>query len=81
MPIVVSDELLRSIGMSEEEVRGELAVLLFEKGRCTLAQASRLAGMSRIGFQKILQARGIPIHYGTDEFRRDLDNLRVAGLL
>jgi len=81
MPLVVSDELLLSLGMSEAEIRLELAFLLFERGRCSLARASRFAGVSRLRFQKLLADRGIPIHYGTEEFRQDLKHLNEVGLI
>ena len=81
MPLIVSDEVLGSLGMSEEELRLEVAVMLFERERLTLAQASRLAGLNRVEFQKLLAARQIPIHFGVEEFREDLTNLDEAGLL
>jgi predicted HTH domain antitoxin len=41
-----------------------------------LAQASKLAGMSRLEFQHLLASRGIPIHYDISEFEEDLTTLR-----
>ena len=81
MPLIVSDELLSSLGISEEELRREVAIMLFQRERLTLAQASRLAGLVRVEFQKLLAARHIPIHYGVEELRQDLKNLDEAGLL
>jgi predicted HTH domain antitoxin len=81
MPLIVSDELLGSLGISEEELRREVGVMLFQRERLTLAQASRLAGLSRVEFQKLLATRQIPIHFGVEEFREDLKNLEEAGLL
>jgi len=45
----------------------------------TLAQASRLAGMSQLAFQGFLAERQIPIHYGIEEFDEDLQTLRRIG--
>ena len=81
MPLILPDELLNSIGMSENELLQEVAVMLFEKERFTLGQASRLAGMTRVEFQKLLADRKIPLHYGVDDFDQDLKNLDEVGLL
>jgi predicted HTH domain antitoxin len=54
----------------------ELALTLFQQERLTLAQASHLAGMSQLEFQALLAQRQIPIHYGIEEFREDLETLR-----
>jgi predicted HTH domain antitoxin len=64
--------------MTEEELRRELAVLLFQKERLTLGQASRLADMDRLRFQHLLASRGIPMHYDVEEFEQDLATLRLT---
>ena len=46
----------------------------------TLGQASRLAEMTQLAFQALLAERQIPIHYGVEEFREDLRNLRQVRL-
>ena len=81
MSLNVPDEVLRRAGMSEGELLLEIAVLLFQKEKLTLAQASRLAGASRVEFQRILASRRIPIHYDLKDFKEDLKNLQDAGIL
>jgi predicted HTH domain antitoxin len=81
MAVVIPDDVLQDMGMTEADLRRELAIMLFRDEKCTLARASRLAGLSPIEFQHLLADREIPIHYGADEFRQDLDNLHTAGLL
>jgi predicted HTH domain antitoxin len=76
MNVSIPDEILESARMSEAELRLEIAVLLFEKDRITLAQASVLAGMDRLRFQHLLASRGIPLHYDVDELEEDLVTLR-----
>jgi predicted HTH domain antitoxin len=67
--------------MYESEMRQEIAVLLFEKEKLTLAQAARLAGMKRLAFQQLLAGREISIHYAVEEFEQDLRTLRDLGRL
>ncbi len=79
--MTIPDEILTAAHMSEPEIRRELALALFQQERLTLGQARSLAGMSHLEFQALLADRQIPIHYGVEEFREDLRNLRQVGRL
>jgi len=79
MSVTIPDEVLQTARMSEEELRQELAVLLFQKDRLTLGQASHLAGLDLLRFQHLLASRGIPVHYDIEEFEQDLSTLRSLG--
>lgn len=81
MSIVISDDLLAATRMTEAEMRQEIAILLFQKEKFTLAQASRFAGMHRVAFQHILVSRQIPVHYDIGDFEQDIENLRELGRL
>jgi predicted HTH domain antitoxin len=76
MPVTISDDVLTAAHISEPELKQELALVLFQQDRLTLAQASRLAEVGQLAFQALLAARQIPIHYGVEEFREDLRTLR-----
>jgi predicted HTH domain antitoxin len=76
MPVIISDEVLSAAHISEPELKQELALVLFQNERLTLAQASRLAEIGQLAFQALLAERQIPIHYGVEEFREDLRGLR-----
>ena len=79
MHIIIPDDILQATRLTEEELKIEVAVLLFQKEKLTLAQASRLAGMSRLQFQHLLASRHIPVHYDEAEFEEDLDTLKKMG--
>lgn len=81
MSVVVPDEILSATRMTEAEMRQEIAVMLFQKEKLTLAQASRFAGMHRIAFQHLLASRHIPVHYDVADFEQDIQNLREMGRL
>ncbi|MGM0577133.1 MAG: UPF0175 family protein [Myxococcota bacterium] len=76
MGVNIPEDVLLAARMSEAELRQELAVMLFEKERLTLAQAARLAEMPQLGFQHLLASRGIGPHYDVAEFEEDLATLR-----
>ncbi len=81
MSVVISDDILDAIHMSAEELKREIAVLLFQQERLTLGQASQMAGMSQLQFQFLLASRQIPLHYGIADFDADLKTLREMGRL
>ena len=81
MSIVIPDEILHPIHMTVDEVLQEIAILLFQKGKLTLGQASRLARVSQLQFQFLLASRQIPLHYDVAEFESDLKTLRELGRL
>lgn len=81
MSIIVPDEILTVTRMTEAEMRQEIAIMLFQKEKLTLAQASRFAGMHRIAFQHLLASRQIPVHYGVEDLEQDIKNLQDMGRL
>jgi len=76
MSVVISDQVLQSSRMSEGELKQEIAVLLFQKEKLTLAQASQLSGMQRIQFQHLLASRDVTVHYDVADFEKDLETIR-----
>ena len=81
MTLAISDELLNITRMTEQEMREEIAVMLFEQDKLTLGQAGDLAAMSQYQFQNLLAGRGIGPHYDVPEFEEDLDTLKRLGRL
>jgi predicted HTH domain antitoxin len=81
MSITITDEVLAATRMTETEMRQEIAILLFQKEKLTLAQASRFARMHRVAFQHLLASRQISVHYGVEDFEQDIQNLREMGRL
>jgi len=57
----------------EERLRVELASGLYEKGIASLGQARRIAGLSKRDFLELLAKEGVPIRYGEEELREDLE--------
>ncbi|WP_346294184.1 UPF0175 family protein [Sphaerothrix gracilis] len=57
MSFIVPDEILTATRMTEAEMRREIAIMLFQQEKLTLAQASRFAGMYRVAFQHLLASR------------------------
>ncbi len=81
MSLVIPEEILTTTRMSEAEMRQEIAIMLFQKEKLTLGQASRFAGVHRIAFQHLLASRQIPVHYDVEDFEQDIKNLSEMGRL
>lgn len=77
MSVVISNEILQSARMTEKELLQEIAVMLFEKEKLSLGQASKLAEMNPMQFQHLLASRSIPTHCGIEDFEQDLRILEI----
>lgn len=76
MIIEISDTVVERAGLTEEDLRLRLAVILFKEDMLTLGQAAELAGMHQIMFQKELAQRQIPIHYDIEDFEQDWQTIK-----
>lgn len=77
MVIEIADSILERAGLSKEDIRLELAILLFQREKVSLGQAGNIAGMHKIMFQKELAKRKISVHYGVEDLENDLGNLKM----
>ncbi len=74
-------EALEAARMTPEELRLELAVALYRRGKLSFGKARELAGVSAWTFQEVLGVRGIPVSYDLPEYEKDLVTLRELGRL
>ena len=79
--IEIPREILHVTRMTPEELRRELAVSLFQQGKLSFGKAREMAGMTVWAFQQLLGSRGIPVHYGVEDYEGDLTTLRELGRL
>lgn len=61
--------------MSEQELKVELAILLYAQKRLSFGQARRIAGMGYFEFEKLLFDRNVPSHYDVEDFEEDLKTI------
>ncbi len=76
MTIEIPDNIVEGSGLSADQIVLELSIVLFEQESLTLGQASEMAGMHQFRFQRELAKRKIPLHYGIEEFERDLETIK-----
>ena len=68
-------EVLDSSRLSLQELKVELAVLLYSQKRLSIGKARELANLSLWEFRQLLGARQIAPHYDLEEFQEDLATL------
>lgn len=77
--IEIPREIMHSARLTPEELKKELAILLFQQNRISFGKARELAGLDVWSFQQLLGAREINVHYDLDDFNDDLQNLKKLG--
>ena len=77
MSLIIPDDIIHKTNLTEKELKVEIAVMLFERNRFTLGQASDFSKVSRLQFQKILAKRQIPIHYSLEDLEDDVKTLET----
>jgi predicted HTH domain antitoxin len=75
MSLVISDDLVKASGFSENELFLEIVLMLFRQDKISLGKASELIGLHRMQFQKLLSDREICVHYDVADFQDDLHSL------
>jgi predicted HTH domain antitoxin len=79
MSLLVSDDIVRASGLSEQELLLEIVIMLFQKNKISLGKASELLQIHRLQLQKLLADRGIGLHYDVEDFQEDLEILQREG--
>lgn len=75
----IPSEIPHATRMTPEELRLELAVHLFQKGRLSFGKAREMSTLSIWEFLQLLGSRGIPLHYDLEDYDADLKTLRDLG--
>lgn len=61
MPVTIPDQLLAEAGLSERDAKLEIACRLYDAGKLTMPQATRLAEISRVELEAALLERKLPV--------------------
>jgi predicted HTH domain antitoxin len=79
MEINISNEQLNQSGISESEMRIELACLFFRLGVLSSGKAATFASISHVEMLAELAKRKIPLNDSIEHFQESLKNLRNLG--
>jgi predicted HTH domain antitoxin len=76
MTLTLPDNIPSLKGLTEGEMKMELALSLYAARKVSLVQAADLATLGLFDFQALLRDRRIPQHYDTSDLEQDLQVLR-----
>lgn len=80
MALTLSDEFLDTTGMTELEVKLELACVLYKNLKLSFGKAKSFAGLNYQEFNKELLQRKIYLHYNEQDLQDDFDTLERVNL-
>ena len=75
MSVVIPNDILTASGLSEDELKLEIAIMLFKQDKISIGKARHLAGMNLLQFQHELNLREICVHYDLEELEEDIQTL------
>ncbi|WP_456382661.1 UPF0175 family protein [Persephonella sp.] len=78
--VELPDNILQALNIPEEkissELRIQLALFLYEKGRLSFGKARELADLSVWEFLERLNENKIPLHYDIKDLEQDLEVIK-----
>lgn len=74
--LIIEDEIVQGTHLSEEQLRLEIAVALYEKGIFSFGQARRLARMDWFSFRNLLAERNVAANYDLEGLEKDLEAIK-----
>jgi predicted HTH domain antitoxin len=81
MNLVIPDDILAASDLTEEDLKLELAIVLYKRAKISAGKACEWLGMNLIEFRRILSDRDIPINYALSDLQDDIETLRSLGRL
>ncbi|WP_058994592.1 UPF0175 family protein [Leptolyngbya sp. NIES-2104] len=81
MSVVIPDDILQASKMTEEELKLEIALMLYKQGKISSGKVRTWTGLTVLEFQHELAQRELCINYDVEEFQSDVKTLRSLNLL
>lgn len=81
MSVIIPDDILRASNMTEDKLKLEIAVLLYQQGKISAGKVRAWIGITVLEFQHELAKRGLYTNYDVEDFQADLQTLQSMGLL
>ncbi|MEB3886347.1 UPF0175 family protein [Lyngbya sp. CCY1209] len=81
MSIVIPEEILKAAEVSEDELKIDLALILYKKNKISSGQVRAWLGLTVLEFQHELAKRDLCLNYDVEELNQDVQTLKTLGLL
>ena len=76
----VTDELIQLSGMNEQQLREELSLWLYSKGKLSMGRAAKFCNTNRIEFGRLMTKHNVDLNYSVEDFEQDLQTIEKLGL-
>jgi predicted HTH domain antitoxin len=81
MSVVIPDDILRATQMTEDELKLEIAIMLYKQQKISSGKVRAWTGLTVLQFQDELAKRGLYINYDVEDFQSDIQTLQSLGLM
>ncbi len=81
MSIVIPDDILQATKMTEDELKLEIAIMLYKQQKISSGKVRAWTGLTVIEFQHELAKRDLYINYDVEDLQSDIQTLQLMGLL
>lgn len=81
MSVVIPDDILHASQMTEDELKLEIAIMLYKQEKISGGKVRAWTGLSVLEFQHELAKRGLTVNYDVEDFQADIKTLQSLGLL
>jgi predicted HTH domain antitoxin len=81
MSVTIPDDILHATRMTEDELRLEIAIMLYKQQKISSGKVRAWTGLTVIEFQHELAKRGLSINYDVEDFQSDIKTLESLKLL
>lgn len=81
MSVLIPDDILRATKMTEDELKLEIAIMLYKQEKISSGKARAWTKLTVIEFQHELAKRGLAINYDVEDLQADIKTLQSMGLL
>ncbi|MGL4884411.1 MAG: UPF0175 family protein [Waterburya sp.] len=81
MSVVIPDDILQATKMTEDELKLEIAIMLYKQQKISSGKLRAWTGLTVIEFQHELAKRGLNINYDLEDLQADIKTLQSMGLL
>ncbi len=81
MHLELDDTIIKSTGLTDDDLKLELALQLYQNRKLSLGQGGRLSGLGAVRFQWELGKRQITLNYDLDDLAEDIKTLKKQGQL
>ena len=75
MQLELDDAVIRSTGLTDDDLKLKLALLLYQDRKLSLGQVGRLSGLGTVQFQQELGKRQITLNYDLSDLNEDIETL------